>query len=267
MKLSQRFKTTLLFILLNSSKLMYKVHMQSFRFRDQNHREIRKIILSLNKYGYAILENHFNDELITRMRIDNIEKLTNHETKFDNGIESRLFASERSIVSNQIFSNDLMIGKIGQIYLGMSVKNIGCMANIVRPDENAEVGSGGDWHRDSWFPQFKAMMYLTDVEVCGDGAFEVLAGTHKLRSKFIHIKQFKHFGLRFNSTEVETRMNDKDRRFIPGKSGTILMFDSSSIHRGSPNFNQDRVAITNYYYQRIFNIKKLEKKYGIDIDN
>jgi hypothetical protein len=62
-------------------------------------------------------------------------------------------------------------------------------------------------------------------------------------------------------------MNDKDRRFIPGKSGTILMFDSSSIHRGSPNFNQDRVAITNYYYQRIFNINKLEKKYGIDIDN
>jgi hypothetical protein len=44
---------------------------------------------------------------------------------------------------------------------------------------------------------------------------------------------------------------------VTGKAGTLVLFDTSLLHRGSPNSNgllKSRVALTNYYYPIIGSI-------------
>ena len=52
------------------------------------------------------------------------------------------------------------------------------MANKVSYIKNNE-GSGGGWHKDAYYTQFKSILYLTDVNN-ENGPFELIRNSNKI---------------------------------------------------------------------------------------
>ena len=128
------------------------------------------------------------------------------------------------------------------------------LAGILRHDASLthEASSGGGWHRDSFLPQFKSMIYLSDVH-SGNGEFHYITGSHTLSSKIhlSHALQHSLYQDRFSASEIEDHFLSKSSaRLVKccAPAGTLIIFDSSAIHRGSPISSGSRISITNYYY-------------------
>jgi ectoine hydroxylase-related dioxygenase (phytanoyl-CoA dioxygenase family) len=126
-------------------------------------------------------------------------------------------------------------------------------------------GSGGGWHVDSWLTQYKAMVYLSDVNIT-NGPFEYVLGSNRLQVR-IWLLWRKSFSksTRFQDSEVEEVI----RRFkfcrkvtFTGGKGTVVLFDPCGLHRGAPIQSGSRLAMTNYYmphFMKNSSIKELSK--------
>ena len=127
----------------------------------------------------------------------------------------------------------------------------------------AKVGSGGDWHRDNYNTEIKAMLYLTDVQE-ENGPLEIIKNSQyfiatlganiKLKNKFPNT--------RFDNDEIQDfiKNNNLNTKLVTGKKGTLVLFNSSGIHRGAPIKKGERYALTNYYYPKFIS-EQYKKKY------
>jgi hypothetical protein len=142
-------------------------------------------------------------------------------------------------------------------YAGSSEALLFCMGNKVEYHEGVVYGSGGEWHRDSFKRELKAMLYLTDVGE-SDGPFSILRGSH--RGANIANDTTRLAIRRGRLPDISaTRLKDAgdylgkgrlDRMAVlTGGSGTLLLFDGSAIHTGSPPRpgGRARIALTTYY--------------------
>jgi hypothetical protein len=113
------------------------------------------------------------------------------------------------------------------------------------------AGSGEGWHRDSFVAQFKAILYLTDVAV-ENGPFQLLLGSEKLPRLALDLIQGR-IGFqqnRISDQQVERLLAarpDRLRTFV-APAGTLLLVNTSAIHRGRPIEHGTRYALTNYYF-------------------
>jgi len=112
-------------------------------------------------------------------------------------------------------------------------------------------GSGGGWHRDSFARQFKAIIYLDDVDE-SRGPFEYLTETTSLGSM---VRDIWRGGLaygqtRLPETQVEPLIAGRPGalRTVTGRAGTLVLADTRGIHRGMPIATGARHALTNYYF-------------------
>ena len=123
------------------------------------------------------------------------------------------------------------------------------MGNLVPPESNSE-GSGGGWHRDSNAPQYKIMIFLSDVRSVDDGAFSYLPGSHRylrIARSFNSDGRWRDKGTRWDEQHI-ARQAVRLRPAL-GISGEIIMFDGSMIHRGAPNIREsNRWALTLYLF-------------------
>lgn len=112
-------------------------------------------------------------------------------------------------------------------------------------------GSGEGWHRDAFLRQFKAILYLSDVGE-DNGPFQMIRNSHRLN----HIMNDMKIGLlgydqsRIDNHQVNLLIKDSQDRLITctGLAGTLILVDTSCIHRGKPIQTGTRYALTNYYY-------------------
>ena len=157
----------------------------------------------------------------------------------------QLLHSDNSEVHDDRFTN-----RIGSRYLGFPIVPISTLANIV-PISESEIGSGGSWHRDANYPQFKALMYLNDVNSPDDGAFQYIPGSHRFSHVLKGLVALKHNVLTTRWTvDQVSNFYKQSPVSILGNAGTLVIFDTSLLHRGAPNnrpMGQPRYAITNYY--------------------
>jgi hypothetical protein len=117
-------------------------------------------------------------------------------------------------------------------------------------------GSGGGWHRDTTNQrQLKFILYLSDVDD-DNGCFQYLTSSHKLRNKFKskgvlkdgYVKQrYAHD----DAMVISKKLGLELKSFI-GRKGTLIVVDTSGIHRGRPMSNGIRYAITNYMAEKPF---------------
>ena len=110
--------------------------------------------------------------------------------------------------------------------------------------ENAN--SGGGWHVDNHKPQFKAMIYLTDVNE-NNGPFAML------------YPNLKSNDYPYDPDKNDTRYTDqiaidhKDKiQLLTGNAGDTILFLSHNIHRGTNIKEGIRISLTNYYYDGIY---------------
>jgi len=135
------------------------------------------------------------------------------------------------------------------------------MANKVKYNKNNK-GSGGGWHKDSFTSQYKTILYLNDAKF-DNGAFELILDSHKLMSCLKISKKFNLniFKTRFSNEEINLlTFKDNKIKTLYGKAGTLIIVDTSMIHRGRPLKKGFRYAITNYYYP-YYNFKKYKNKF------
>ena len=204
----------------------------------------------MRKNGITTLHNFTTIDTvrILRQQIEQLLHSDNSEIKRNSDI--RIFNAEQFSPQILEFHDDRFTNRIGSRYLGFPIVPISTLANIV-PISESEIGSGGSWHRDANYPQFKALMYLNDVNSPDDGAFQYIPGSHRFSHVLKGLVALKHNVLTTRWTvDQVSNFYKQSPVSILGNAGTLVIFDTSLLHRGAPNnrpMGQPRYAITNYY--------------------
>jgi len=119
-------------------------------------------------------------------------------------------------------------------------------------EKDFNLGSGGGWHRDSYFKkQFKTIFYLTKVNI-ENGPFTYLEPKLKIFSRFYPIKTRL-------SNDADEKLNFCSNKIsiISEQPGLGFSIISNYIHRGIPLKKGVRYALTVYsdFNEEIENLK------------
>jgi len=220
--------------------------------------EFEKTIQDVNAVirdkGFIVLEDYYTPEKCDSVisDIDNLLVKYNDRIVSDNlSADKRLFGAERHSELINGFFSDPFLNQIRDCYY-KTTKFYGCTLGARIDAVKGNLGSGGGWHRDAVYgTQLKAILYLTDVNET-NGPFQYLIASHNKSSK---LEAIKKCGIGFNQNRLDQAIIDKlvnenayELVTFTAKKGTLLIVDTTGIHRGKPITEDCRYALTNYWY-------------------
>ena len=213
------------------------------------------ILNVLKKDGIVILTDLFDNEILGKIesefdrlfeeRKDDIDVLDKEGCSMD----ERIFnAQAMSPDINKYFTVNPLLCNIAHKYTGINSPYKKTMINKVSYQEGAVINSGGGWHRDAHDIQFKSIMYLTDVDKT-NGNFQWLTNSSR---KYVGYPtpRTQSYDTRFSDSVVDQLIKDNDSCElvdVVGKKGTLIIADTTYIHRGAIIEAGERKAITQYY--------------------
>lgn len=226
----------------------------SFNFSNKVPSRYRSCLNELRENGVCIYPDLLSEEIVSESKqiIDN--NLSLSETFGSDQRIEELNKFSKYIEDN--LSNHEITKAIGEKHTKSALHLQRSMAGKLSYEPN-NLGSGQGWHRDSYSQQFKTMFYLSDVDE-NHGPFEYVHKSHHYKYIYKELKLKKQY-LRKNNTHsrfdqdtvskyiLENKLESK--KYI-GPKGTIVLFDSRGLHRGSPINNGERYAITNYFINK-----------------
>jgi len=210
--------------------------------------------LILKEYGICVLENFFNSSEIDELskgfehvflnNKDMIEKTTKEECSND----ERIFHAEKysDAIKNLFFGNKFF-QQCSENYSKKTNKKT--LINRLTFEEGKKINSGAGWHRDNHNCQFKAIMYLTDVTE-ENGNFQYLTNSSKRHIGYPKPRT-PTYNTRFEDETVEDIINKNEEiklHNILGRIGTVILVDTTYIHRGNIIRSGCRKAITQYFF-------------------
>jgi len=216
---------------------------------------VQGIVQTVSENGFAVVPNFYSEEecRLLRDEIDSLIVKREKENKLwvdSNDADKRCFAAEddNEVIARYCYNK--FLNAVADNYFGAKMTCSNTMAGRIIHSEG-NIGSGQGWHRDGNQMQFKALIYLSDVEL-KDGPFQIIRVSHKLRNILKHINLMGYNGVttRFTLQQIKKVINYKpdEHKVLTGKAGTVVFFDSSAIHTGSPlTEGGERYALTNYY--------------------
>jgi hypothetical protein len=173
--------------------------------------------------------------------------------------DSRIFGIESCAGRAAEFANDPFLLALAARYSRSDERLLFCMANRVSYREGVAYGSGGEWHRDGFRRELKAMLYLTDVD-SRTGPFAVIRRSHRFTRILSDTSRLSGWLRRGEVGSISaTRLKSAGQKFeaasagrtktFVGSAGTLIVFDTSAIHAGLPPQpgGNERLALTNYY--------------------
>lgn len=174
------------------------------------------------------------------------------------GSEHRIWqASEQfeSAAAFREFSDEVIPNLDGDME---KARNVLAVRNKPLTDGTGELRKGR-WHLDSFRKQLKIFVFMQDVTE-NDGPFELIPRTQNISAKVKHMIPGRYFSLKDIVKRGGTRgYQHIDEEFIerveenyPPKlftvpAGTILVADTSAIHRAHPVNGGERYAFTSYH--------------------
>jgi len=166
--------------------------------------------------------------------------------------DHRVFGAEHASSILAEFHNDPTLLSIGETYRRDKLRNFSTLAGRLRA-KPGNLGSGQGWHRDAFHFQFKAMVYLTDV-TSRNGPFQFLSGSHRalqvVRDTLTgHLDGAPRSRITEGQAQRLIAANPTRLQTFTANRGTVILFDSSGIHRGAPIESSERYALTNYYFE------------------
>ncbi len=214
---------------------------------------------SLRRFGYLVIPGYKSIEWCESTRAELRAALADPRKTSRHEEDVRVFGIEHLSPHAAQFGSDPKLLRAASEYARSQEALAFCMANCVSYRDGIALGSGGEWHRDGYRRQMKAMIYLTDVDPA-DGPFSVIERSHRagqiLRDSLMLGAALKR---RLVTGLMGTRLKDAGARLerqipgrarvIAGRAGTLILFDTSTIHAGSPPRpgGKERLALTNYY--------------------
>ena len=214
-----------------------------------------QIVNEIKNHGFYKIDNFLDQNLCDEI-IESIKNFSDSNKQFINSdhIDSdrRIYGSEYINSEIKNFNENFFIKKIGEDYLDCKIECLMTLVNCVKFKANNK-GSGGGWHKDSIYKQYKSILYLNDVTDL-NGPFELIKNSNKFWWSIFNISFLKKkiFETRFENKEIDYLIKYKDIKKITllGKKGTLILVDTSMIHRGSPLREHERYALTNYFYSK-----------------
>lgn len=213
------------------------------------------IFLLLKEYGICILENYFENEIIENLENEYDNIFNDYKSKIDIldkedcSKDERIFHCEKySEYIKKNFSNNELFDSIAQIYTHKNF-NKKTLINKLEYNSNEIRNSGAGYHRDNHDCQFKTIMYLTDVNE-KNGCFTFITNSSKKHIGYPKPRT-QDYNTRYYDETIEELLekNEKCKKYeICGKKGTIILVDTTYIHRGKIIEEGIRKAITQYYF-------------------
>jgi len=224
-------------------------HRQNFsKFEDKE----KEILLKIQRDSFAVIPDFFDKDLCQAC-INDIEWMLKNKKEFVHKAEDlRIFGAELLSKNIRKFANHELFTKLANAYNAVPTCLGFTLANKIEA-LGQEYGSGGSWHRDSYFRQFKTFIYLTDVDE-SNGPFQLVLNSNNSKqikedAKTGNLEQMQS---RFEVNEVERIVKDDPKRLhtLTAKAGTVVLLDTSVIHRGLPMRKGVRYALTNYFFEK-----------------
>ena len=227
--------------------------------------EESKIISEIDNYGVTVIPNFYTPEqcdFLTNQIDDLINKYDSQVRREENNSDNRVYGAEKLSEEIKQFHDNEMFKRLCEAYLGVKCTNQYTLAARLDYKEG-NLGSGGGWHRDTPFKkQFKSIIYLSDVSP-DNGPFEYILGSHKNDSYFNFLsKGIDTSKYRFTEKELEAieKVKDYKTKQFTATKGSLILVDTSGIHRGMPIKEGARYALTNYFIQDFLIHEKSEAR-------
>lgn len=205
----------------------------------------------IQKQGYSVIPSFITSEMCEQYRKE-IDLIIYRYPEYlhKNIDDQRVYGAENISVKIKTFSLDPFIQKMASDYNHTETKAAFTLAAKL-PFSFGNIGSGGGWHRDSCIKQFKAILYLSDVSQ-DNGPFQLISKSNNLIYKLLDSKKADqpYMGYRYTNQQVEKIISKNPTRLITfcAPAGTLILVDTSCIHRGKPIEDGERYALFNYYY-------------------
>jgi hypothetical protein len=206
----------------------------------------------VERRGYCVVPEFYDAERCRRC-VAELERLY---AQFPDCVQRksdlRMFGVEAGSALLREFGDDARLLAIAERMLREPVVNAFTLGNRI-DFAPGNCGSGEGWHRDSFVVQFKAILYLCDVEP-STGPFELIADSEKL-SQLMADMLVGRLGLsqnRIRDEQVAMLLEQHPERLqtFAARAGTLLLVNTSAIHRGRPIERGTRYALTNYFTER-----------------
>jgi hypothetical protein len=227
------------------SEIKYVVNSSLFRLNE----DAKDIYNQLEDKGFFMIENFITPERCALLRAE-LDELSTRDYVWKDAVDSdrRVFAIDRVSDKYKDLFNTPLLTALYKKHIDQYNQHQFIMANRIEFKEG-NIGSGGGWHRDSINRrQLKFIMYLNDVNE-RNGYFQYMPGTHKVSQKLkINRLLGKKLGAYRYTDEDISKLIDAGYQtadFI-GKMGTLIIVDTSGIHRGNPLKEGMRYAATQY---------------------
>lgn len=205
---------------------------------------------TLKSQGYVVVEDFLTSHECEVLRSEIDRHIVKDYAWSDNlASDRRVYGIEDvSEPFKGVFNNPLL-DSIYDKYIDRKSRHEFIMTNKIQFEEN-NLGSGGGWHRDSLNRrQLKFILYLSDVNL-NTGCFQYIENTHSLWQKLkINNKLNKGMNAYRYTEEDISRLIDNGYKVkdLTGKAGTLIIVETSGIHRGRPLVKGgERYAATNY---------------------
>lgn len=218
--------------------------------------KIQNIITEIQQNGFVAIPNFYSIDECRELRneIDNLivkRKNENNLWTDELGCDNRCFAAEDDSVLIKKYHENLFLLNVAENYFHGKI----CCSNTLAAKieyKKGNIGSGQGWHRDGNYFQFKAILYLCDVEI-KNGPFQIIKGSHKFKNVLKDTITMKSDGINTRFTEEQVNKviekNPENYAVLTAKAGTLVFADVSTIHTGMPlSEGGYRYTLFNYYY-------------------
>jgi len=243
-------------------------------------KEINKILNDLTYKGYSVLDRYFDEDFCNRaineindyIDLTNSKVITNRQENVSG--DYRMFGFEKVSETARKFKNDNFLNSVIKKITNYKHSSHFILAGKLEFEAGIDKNSGGGWHRDSDKEQFKYMVYLNDVDEKG-GPFLFLKNSNNFdlprrirlnKMSFIENILFFFNKIKKNPPRYENQIIENDiqkksnLKEIIGKAGTVVIFDSTYIHRGKNIEYGIRYTFTNYIYKNSIASKIMRKR-------
>jgi hypothetical protein len=205
---------------------------------------------ALERDGVVAVPNFWNEQQC-RTAIEEFRRLVE---RFPDYVlqrsDRRLFGANNASSVVRGFAEDPRLVAAAQAFYGdVHTSCVTLAAHL--PSSAGNLGSGEGWHRDSLTPQFKSILYLTDVDE-SNGPFQLVEGSHRWLAM---LRDNARLGVasrvRLSDDEVRAivaKSYPRGVRTFTGEAGFLILVSTSALHRGKPIERGERFALTNYFY-------------------
>lgn len=213
---------------------------------------------SLNTDGYLIIENGYSQDFCKSIiRFMDEHKSDDKTEEYYAGTELRIWDAQKKGSLLDSFSQECnvfiscLLCNDTEAYTLLAIRN-----NAL--DQADKLSTIGRWHIDSFRKMLKIFLFLTDTTELS-GPFEFIPRTHTKSFKFQMLCNGSYFKASdiFSGRRPYQKLDDiwvnelsaKGYSPVPVicKAGTILVVDTSAIHRARPCLQGSRYALTAYY--------------------